>query len=647
MLSLSIIHWERFVSVENNHIPGPDKAKERLMKWLFTVFTCLLACTLYFHFFVNTASVDVQLTVAKKTDFKIYWAKEGQGYAEKNMVEVVATPERKHYSFSLTDLGKVAQLRIDTHSYAGEATLKELVIRQEGWAPIVLSTAEQFSKLVPLQQIAESRVGADGLWVLTSGKDGNFELQFSKQRLGLNYGWLLLRLAMIAGLVFCVLYFASPLAINLRFVPVLLFGVWILIITMAGISKENSHPDEYVHIAAIQFYQDHWLPPAIDDPAIRNTFSAYGVSRLNNGEVYYLFAGKFHKFCQSFGMPEYFSMRCFNVCLFGLIVLYTIRNRYARMVALPFLVSSQIWYIFCYCASDAFALFFAFLAACELINPESLLYRYLKGDSKLGKLLGIVVLGFILGIVFLLKKNYLPFVVFFYLVLAVKLFFTTEFFWDKKKVILRLLLITFVGLSVFGVRFGADYLVNGADFQAKISRLQKETANYWYNPGTDLNKKHVTLYRKARGVTLERLIQVDRYFEKTFRSSFGVFGYFTISGTTAYYDMVRWSGALLLLLFFAAIFRGGGWIGSGLAIAALGICGGLIGIALYHSWTVDFQPQGRYLFPIVPIIGVLYGWNYAVINRRLLILGLTPMFLLAMYSFIFEALLRIPRAVLT
>jgi len=633
------------VSLENKKIPELDTVKVRLMKWLFTVFTCLLACALYFHFFVNTAAVEVELTVAKKTDFKIYWAKADQSYSEKNMAEVTATPERKHYSLSLTDIGKVTRLRIDTHSYAGEATLKMLTLRQEGWAPVTLSTAEQLGTLVPLQQVAESRVDNDGLWVKSSGSDSNFELLLTPESRGLDLVWLLFRLAAIAGIVLCVLYCASPLAINLRFVPVLLFGVWVLIITMAGISKDNSHPDEYVHMSAISYYQDHWLPPVIDDPTIRNTFSTYGVSRLNNGEVYYLFAGKFHKFLQTFSIPEYFSLRLFNVCLFGLIVLYTIRNRYARMVALPFLVSSQIWYIFSYCASDAFALFFAFLAAVELINPNSLLHRYLKGDGWVAKLLGLVVLGFLLGIVFLLKKNYLPFVVFFYLVLAVKLFFTEEFFWEKKAAVFRLVLITFVGLSVFGLRVGADYLVNGFDREEKIVRLQEEMAHAWYKPGTELPKKHVSLYHKARGATLERIVVIDRWFEKTFRSSFGVFGYFTISGTPVYYDLVRWSGALLLMLVLAAIFRGGGWLGSGLAIAALGISGGLIGIALYHSWTLDFQPQGRYLFPILPILGILYGWNYAVINQRLLILGLTPMFLLAMYGFIFEALMRIPRVV--
>ena len=418
-----------------------------------------------------------------------------------------------------------------------------------------------------------------------------------------------------------------------------------LIIIMASTSRNHAHPDEHVHMAATAYYQDHWLPPVLDDPAISNTFSIYGVSRLNNGEVYYLFAGKFHKFMQTFNVPNYLSLRLFNVCLFGLILLYAIRNRYARMAALPFLVSSQIWYIFSYCASDAFALFFAFLAACELIDPDSLLYRYLKGENLWAKVIGGLGLGVLLGIVFLLKKNYLPFIVFFYLALAVKIFLTEEFFWDRKKVILRVLFMTFIGLSVFGLRVGADYWVNGLDRAEKLDRMQEELSDYLHKPSTELDKKHVTLYRKARGVTLERVIYIDRWFEQSFRSSFGVFGYFTISGSYLFYDLVRCTGVALLVIFFASIFRGGGLIGSGLAIAGLGLSAGLIGVSLYSSWTQDFQPQGRYLFSLLPIFGILYGFNHAVISQRLLNLALIPMFALAMYSFIFEALMRIPRMV--
>jgi hypothetical protein len=633
------------VNIDTPSLEHKASGKEKVLKHLFAVLVACFAIGLYYYFFVATARVEVELTVSQKADFKIYWAKEGELYSEKLMAGIVAKPERQHYTFFLTNISDLARLRIDTHNYQGEATLKKLRIVQEGYQPLILADSAQFGLLKPLQEIEESRVDEEGLWVSTSGSDGNFEWLVTPERSDFDYFWLFGRFAVVAVFVLAIYYGAAPLAANLRFVPVLLFGVWLLIIAMAGISKENSHPDEYVHMAAIRYYVDHWLPPQIDDPVIRDTFSVYGVSRLNNGEVYYLFAGKFHKFLQTMHLPESFSLRLFNVCLFGLIVLYAIRSRYARMAALPLLLSAQIWYIFCYSASDAFALFFAFLAACEAINPDSLLHRYLKGDGWGVRVAGALLLGLLLGIVFLLKVNYLPFVAFFYLLLIAKVFFGEEYFWDKKGAILRLMLVTLIGLGVYGARVGADYLVNGADRQAKMAAVQEQMAGPLYKPSTELHKKHISLYRQARGATLERIIQVDRWFEQVFRSSFGVFGYFTISGSEGYYNLVRWSGVFCLTLFFAMVFRGGGWLGGGLAVIALAIAAALIGKALHHSWTIDFQAQGRYLFPLLPIFGMLYGWHHQVISRRLMLLGVLPLFCLGIYVFIFEALVRIPRLV--
>lgn len=612
---------------------------------LFVVFIGCLMCGLYYHFFVNRAYVEIELSVEQKSDFKIYWAGADRLYSEKNMALVIATPERKKYSLFLPDIEKIDRLRIDTHNYKGEATLLKIALQQEGWAPVTLVTSEQFNTLAPLFDIEESKVENDGLWVKSGGIDPNFELVLSPEKQAINTGWLVLRMIAIAALVVCVIYGAGPLAKELRFVPVLLFGIWLLIIVMAGISKKNAHPDEYVHMSATAYYQDNWLPPVIEDPAIRDTYSVYGVSRLNNGEIYYLFAGQFEKFAQAFNIPEYLSMRLFNVCLFGLILLYTIRNRYARMVALPFLVTPQVWYLFSYCTSDAFALFFAFLAACELIDPESLLHRNLKGEGWFAKVAGAIVLGVLLGIVFLLKKNYYPFIVFFYLCLAAKIFLTNEFYWEKKDAIKRLVLVTLIGCGVLGLRMGADYLVNGSDRHEKIVSMQQELAHPWYKPNTELHQKHISLYRKARGATLEEIVKMERWFERSFQTGFGVYGYFTISGTQGYYDLVRWSGVALLVFFFGSVFLRGGLIGSGLAVAALGLAGGLIGVSLYHSWVVDFQAQGRYLFPILPMLGILYGWNHAVVNQRFLILFLTPMVMLGIYSFIFEGLIRIPKVI--
>jgi len=619
--------------------------KNLFVKMVFAFFVCLLACGLYYRFFVCNGFVEVELEVTQETHFKIYWAEAGQPYAEKNMSVVKANPERKKYSFFLTDIGKIARLRVDTHRYEGEATLKHLQLVQNGWAPLILSTPEDFSNLTPLSQIADYRVDSDGLWVESTGDDPNFEWIITPQYQGIDGNWLILRFFCISLIVCLVVRYAGPLAKELRFVPFFLFGVWGLIMVMACISNENEHPDEYVHMFATSYYQDNWLPPVLESDDIIDSYSVYGVSRLNNGEVYYLFAGKFQKFIEEFRVPEYLSFRMFNIFLFGLILLYTIGVKHARMVAIPFLVSPQIWYVFSYCNSDAFALFFTFVAACQLVNPESLLHRFLKGDGRSSTVFGAVALSILLGLVFLLKKNYYPFIALFYLCLGVKFFVTQDFFWDRKEALKRLVFITLAGLLIFGLRIGADYMVNGPDRQVKIETLKEELAHPWYKPSTALHDKHISLYRKARGTTLQELIVIDRWFEKTFLTSFGVFGYFTISGSQKYYDLVRWTGGAFLVFFLGSILLRGGYVGAGLAVSVFTLSAALIGVSLHHSWTADFQAQGRYLFPIVPMLGILYGLCHAAVNRQILIVGASSMYMFGIYIFIGEALLRIPKVV--
>jgi len=610
--------------------------------YLFPAIISLLACTLYYIFFINTAHVEIEMKVAKRTDFKIYWAEKGQPYSEKHMSVVIAHPQRSHYSFFLTNIKNVARLRIDTHRYEGEATLRHLTVEQEGYATLTLSDSREFGKLVPLAQIDDFRITDDGLWLRSTGEDSNFELAVVPEYLGMDMGWLLIRFGAIIFFVILISRFTFCLGRDFLFVPVLLTGVWVLIIVMAGISNRNVHPDEYVHLSATSYYDDHWLPPALDDESVRDTYSVYGVSRLNNGEVYYLFSGKFHKLLENFRIPEYFSLRMFNICLFGLILLYTMKSRYARIVAIPFLLSSQIWYVFSYCDTDAFALFITFLVGCELVNPESLLNRFLTGDRR-QFLPRIVVLGFLFGCLFLLKKNYYPFIAFVYLLMGIQLFFNASSSAERQTGLKRLAAITIIGLFLFGWHLAEGYVVNGFDPNTKLAELREELAHPSYKPSTELHKKHFSLHKKERGTTLAEMVTNERWFEKSFKSSFGVFGYSSISASQTYYDLVRWTGVGLLFFVFGSIFFRGGLENSSLAFSLIVLSAALIAVSLYHSWTVDFQSQGRYLLPIVPMLGVLYARTYRVIHRQIIFFGVCSMYFLGMYSFIFQSLIRIPK----
>jgi hypothetical protein len=136
---------------------------------------------------------------------------------------------------------------------------------------------------------------------------------------------------------------------------------------------------------------------------------------------------------------------------------------------------------------------------------------------------------------------------------------------------------------------------------------------------------------------------MDRFFEKTFRSAFGVYGYFTISASFRYYNLVRWTGVALLLSFLGLIFYHS-WRENGfITVSCLLFSLALIIADLLHSWTKDFQAQGRYLFPIISMLGIVYARNHKYLNGRLFTSLFITMFLLSAYSFIFVAISQIPK----
>jgi uncharacterized membrane protein len=69
----------------------------------------------------------------------------------------------------------------------------------------------------------------------------------------------------------------------------------------------------------------------------------------------------------------------------------------------------------------------------------------------------------------------------------------------------------------------------------------------------------------------------------------------------------------------------------------------LIGASLYRSWTIDLQAQGRYLFPILPMVGVLLARGRTLVDNGVFILFSIQLFALSLYSYIFIALIQIPR----
>ncbi len=632
--------------LNQNNVPGKGNMRNWIddnLSWKFALLLCVAVWIMYYFMFLGRARVDVVVEVEQATWFKIYWAGESEEFSEKRMEQVRVSPEHDSYAFYIKNIGDIEKLRVDTQEYTGTAVLTSLRIHQKGYRDIILDSPESFSKLVPLFDIVDSNVVDGKLVVHSKGNDPNFELQL-KEKEKADYGLLeeFLRFVALGCIVFIIYRAAHNLAKDYSYVPVCLVVVLALAATMAVTSKNNGHPDEFVHVAAVEYYKNNWLPPAVDDESIQDSYSPYGVSRLHTNEIYYFVAGKFAKFTEPFFINDYIPCRMFNVFLLLIIVLYTTQVAEARIMALPLLISPQIWYLYSYCNSDGFSLTVAFFAACQLMLTNSMFNRFLAGHVSFSWLLRGCVVGLVLGQLFLLKNNYLPFTAF--LLFVAGLAFLRLSDWEAKLSFLRRAAILFaIGLALFGGKKIADYSVNGSSRQALISESRAAHATPMYSHDSKLDEMHGGLYMKERGVTLPEIIFQHRWFEKTFRSAFGVYGYFQYSATKAFYNLVRWSGVLLALYLFGTIMIRGDAVGRICALTVLGLSAALIAVSLGHSWMSDFQPQGRYLFPIVGMLIILCGQNRNVISCRWVSLLSVWMFFLSLYSYISVALFQMVR----
>ncbi len=189
--------------------------------------------------------------------------------------------------------------------------------------------------------------------------------------------------------------------------PALVFSACILALCMAVISRDNIHPDEFVHVRAAKYYQHHLLPPHIEDPAIAHTYSLYGVSRLNSGEIVYLFAGIFLNLLSPLHADPYLIVRLFNITLLCILMLLAVRQSRYRLLLVPLVISPQIWYIFSYFNSDALALFMLLLLAYQAVEPRSAFNQLVRDGFMGSKALSIIPLAVLIGLSLQVKMNLL------------------------------------------------------------------------------------------------------------------------------------------------------------------------------------------------------------------------------------------------
>lgn len=611
-------------------------------RYILLSFLLVSVAWLYYFSFIARAQVNLNIETEKTSWFKIYWAERGAEFSEANSSRIRISARHTSYQFYLTDIGKVERLRIDTHQHEGAVVLRSLTIQQKGYEPLILQSGTDFLSLQRGDQVKKRWVGKEGMHVVSSGEDPNFLFTPRIERVPADYSGDVLRVALLLCIVACCYFILLPLAVDLRFVPVGLTIVLFLVLTMAYVSRNNVHPDEYVHVAAVEYYSDSWLPPEILSDDILSSYSPYGASRLNSDEIYYLIAGKFAWLTNEMFSDKYRKTRLFGPFLLLCMILYTFHDIPSRAVALPFLVSPQIWYVFAYTNSDAFALFVIFIAGCQVANRDSLLNRYLCGNGGETYFLKVISVGLLLGVLLVVKHNYLAFLLLAILWYVIFSFSRIEYL-ERKDFWVRLVIICCLGTVLFGVKKSADYYVNGPERGALLDQAQARCSDARHDENGSVEEQEFTLHFKDKGVTVKEMIFTYLWPQKTFKSAFGVYGYFKYEAGNYLYTLFKWAVSCWCVFLAAVIVVRGPMDIRIIFSLFLLIASLLVAASLYHSWAGDFQPQGRYLFPLAGMFGMVLGLTRNTLPVRWVAFLTFVLFLLSCYSFIFIGLQNIPR----
>ena len=154
-----------------------------------------------------------------------------------------------------------------------------------------------------------------------------------------------------------------------RTVPLLLYGsigaMVLLVLIVSLYSRVNLHPDEFSHIKAGLFYQDHWFKLAVAHPDMLKTMiPGWGSSYLFLNDIVYSAAEKFTAVLEPLGVENHLRYRLFNFALLPILLLIFISDRRNGIwFLLAIGLSTQTWYLFSYFNGDALGMFSTMLLA--------------------------------------------------------------------------------------------------------------------------------------------------------------------------------------------------------------------------------------------------------------------------------------------
>ena len=587
--------------------------------------------------------VGVNISHSHSDNFKVYWTTANDpGWTESKSASVYVNNRKQHHILRLpVGLYDIKQLRIDPGERKGvRAKISEINLYNSAVGKVSLGEQGGFKKFEVRQHVTDLKRGSK-LSFVSDGNNPGFIVDFSTTMLPPSPLLMVVQAGLLALIMLSLCSRFGWLTKKLRWVPAGLLLVGCSIVVMSMISRQNSHPDEYVHLAAASYYSTNFIAPRVCSKESLHTYSAYGVSRLNNREIAYYAGGRYLQLVDFIPAADYLKLRFFNIVMFFVLALLAFSHVRARYLFLPLLLTPQAWYLFSYYNSDALSLFAVSLAAYLVFVPQSILRRLLRGERPPGYVLWVAGLALIVAMQFWLKLNYV-----FYPILLGML---GASWWLLNR---RIPDMTFtrplwvalaLGSALFLSWEVSRHAINDFVLSEQVLDCREQMADFQYKPSTPLDQTHYNFRLRDKGLSLYHIVLERNWAERIFYTGLGAYGYTEYLNQTVHYKLVSVFVLLLLAYVVIAVALRGGTTGRLSVLSTLAALFGITAAAAYINWTGDYQPQGRYLMGYLPIFGTLialYWRNLSVF--WLSVLTMVP-FVLGLYSFYAIALVEIPK----
>ena len=382
----------------------------------------------------------------------------------------------------------------------------------------------------------------------------------------------------------------------------------VLVAFMAVGSPGNAHPDEFRHFAAAEYFRKHWLPPAVGAPGTEASYSEYGFSYLNEADFVYWAFGKAAALGDVAGMEAGLAMRALQVMLYSGLVAWMVACARQFTPALGFLVlTPQVWYVFSYVNGDALPFALLTVLLVQLGWPDSSVRRFLKA-AQARPTPGVFFAGALLGLLAISKRNYLISFVF---LGWVSLWLRNEVrHWRR----IALVVSTAAVIALPWVTYHA--WVNDWETGKRVAEYSEQVASPAMKPSAQASLGSFPFRAlRTKGASLWDVLVRLHWVEISFRSFCGLYGWMNIAADPWTYGIFAVLYAALLAILVIPSLRRGPPGSLSLLIGVL-ICAALVvAQSAYWSWVYDFQAQGRYLFPILPMLFFYWRQSEAATRR--------------------------------